>query len=565
MKLDAFDRLLGSIDAALGALPRPSPHEPAIARIRADLGAARFHLSREPNATPLLAILGGTGTGKSTLLNRLLGADVTAASFKRTFTAGPIAVAADASRIPKDWLAIEHSVINSSRFPVRGQPDLLMIAVAPGDITANVTVIDTPDLDGDQPAHHAQADRTFRWVDAVLFLVTPEKYQMTELLPYYRLARRYGLTTIHVMNKVEEQAVVDDYAQQAGATVFAIPRDDAAYDPPAETNLTTLRQTILDLRISERAAGNAQRIADLMDRLRDQIIEPLRTDRREVDRLIASLKAMQSPGLGVDVNPLTQQLQRRMQQRSILYLMGPARMLDRVRQVPGMLARLPRTTWDLLRSGRTTGNGHDDAPQSSDGGVPDFRATLVDQFTLVQSRIDDAIRSHPKGLTWIESADTNYAQSKLDAQMAGQIADDEIAQLRDWLQKQWNSTPRDTAIMHKFLKILPGGAKLSQWSEAAPYLLAVVVATHHAFFGPIDLMILGGYSLATWIGEKLSNEVAARVKTANNSIASGFTDLTRRQIQSTCAWLEKQAPTTQSIRQLSEVSEELMTKLEQPA
>jgi len=75
----------------------------------------------------------------------------------------------------------------------------------------------------------------------VLFLVTPERYQMTELLPYYRLARRYGIPATFVMNKVEQQAVVDDYQAQMGEgrgnsfgrpTVYAIPRDDSNYQPP---------------------------------------------------------------------------------------------------------------------------------------------------------------------------------------------------------------------------------------------------------------------------------------------------------------------------------------------
>ena len=80
-------------------------------------------------------------------------------------------------------------------------------------LTQRITSIDTPDLDGDQPLHHAQADRVFRWAQAILFLVTPEKYQMTELVPYYRMAARYGLPAIFVMNKAEEQIVVDDYAR----------------------------------------------------------------------------------------------------------------------------------------------------------------------------------------------------------------------------------------------------------------------------------------------------------------------------------------------------------------
>ena len=118
------------------------------------------------------------------------------------------------------------------------------------DLTRSVTLVDTPDLDGDQPLHHAQADRAFRWADAVLMLVTPEKYQMTELVPYYRLGRRYAAPMLFAMNKVEQQAVVDDYQMrlsQAGTDpsgrpmVFAIPRDDANYEPPPQANLDALR------------------------------------------------------------------------------------------------------------------------------------------------------------------------------------------------------------------------------------------------------------------------------------------------------------------------------------
>jgi len=99
--------------------------------------------------------------------------------------------------------------------------------------------VDTPDLDGDQPLHHAEADRAFRWAQALVFLVTPEKYQMTELLPYYRLARRYALPAVFVMNKCEEPAVLEDYRRQlaerewANAGVYAVARDDAGYEPPA--------------------------------------------------------------------------------------------------------------------------------------------------------------------------------------------------------------------------------------------------------------------------------------------------------------------------------------------
>ena len=90
-------------------------------------------------------------------------------------------------------------------------------------------------------------------------------------------------------------------------------------------------------------------------RLEDQVLSPLREKRREADRLIGMLRAMETPASPVDVNPLTRQLARRLQQRSILYLIGPGRVLDRVRQVPALLARLPRSTWDFLRHGQVSG------------------------------------------------------------------------------------------------------------------------------------------------------------------------------------------------------------------
>lgn len=533
----------------------------AIDRIRADAQAIRYHLTRSDQQPTILAILGGTGTGKSTLVNRLLGTQLTATSFRRTFTAGPVAIARHASDLPPRWLGLEHELICAGDLPARGRADALSVILLDHDLTRSVVFVDTPDLDGDQPAHHAQADRVFRWADAVLMLVTPEKYQMTELMPYYRLAARYELPAINVMNKVEEQAIVDDYQEQVDAeSVFSIPRDDAAYQPPHQLNLESLRSTISSLAPSQpdaRKRGIGNRSADLIDRLRDQILAPLRHDRCEADRLVAALRAMETPPPGVDVNPVTQSLQRRLQQRSVLYLMGPGRMLDRVRQIPGILARLPRTTWELLRTGQLSRNGAEARSPDFSQGVPDFRAALIDQFTIVQSRIEDVLRSNPAAQTWLAERADDFGSIKLDPGAAGKIADEEIAALKDWLEKHWNATPRDTAMLMKMLKYLPGGDKLTQWSEAAPYILAIVVATHHAFFGPIDLLVIGGFSLATWLTEKLSNQVASRARTANTTIAQRFTTLAHQQINQVCEWIDRQAPAKRSMDQLERQANEI--------
>src|SRR4051812_30430843 len=155
------------------------------------------------------------------------------------------------------------------------------------------------------------------------------------------------------MNKAEEQAVADDYAKQRGAgertgegpRVFAVPRDDARYEPPAEMGLNALRDAIGSVRpadVDQRTRGLANRVGDLMGRLRDQVVAPLRAERREAERVVASLRAMESPAASVDVNPLPRAPQRRPQQRGGPFSMGPGRGPGRGGQGPGPPARRPR-------------------------------------------------------------------------------------------------------------------------------------------------------------------------------------------------------------------------------
>ncbi len=606
-----------------------------------------------------------------------------------------MAIAADPYAIPPGWLAISHNVANPEEVPARGRLDGLVVVAAGGAIAGSpvgahispagaelvqkITLVDTPDLDGDQPAHHAQAERVFRWAEGLVFLVSPEKYQMTELIPYYRLARRYGIPSLYVMNKCETPDMLADYrtllesgdgggfstpdpsfadvsddsdeadadgasagdgangnaiqrapshrpvaaflqaaaatspaaspstsaANPAGAAtapavavsadpaygagpsampasspaassppsadgkpaefpadsaprVFAIPRDDAAFEPPVEANLKALRSALESLRPSDgppRQTGIRNRARDLLSRLADQVISPLRRQRSEIEKILVSLHSMETPPVGVDVNPMTQQLQRRLQQRSVLYLIGPGRVLDRLRQAPGILMRLPRTTWDFMFPARSGPKGK----EISEGGsrqAPDFRQGLIDQFVIVQSRIDDILRETPAGQKWLSQSADAYAASKLPPEQAGKIADEEIAELNTWLEKRWNATPRDTAMLMKLLKNLPGGDKLTNWTEAAPYLLAAYLVVQHFILGT-DVIVLGGYTLATWITEKISNEVGSRTRAANRTIADRFTTLTHEQIRRTCDWLAQQAPTEAELSTLEAAADHL--------
>jgi hypothetical protein len=558
---------LERLDAALlGISANLSPGKAsAIERWRVDAGALRFHLRAAPAAPAITVVIGGTGTGKSTLVNRVIGTEVSATSFRRTFTTGPVAVVRQRGQIPQDWLALPHTFTEANALPARGQSGSLVV-VESSD-SSLLPLIDTPDLDGDQPTHHAQADRAFRWAQRLVFVVTPEKYQMTELLPYYRLARRYELPAFFVMNKCEEPAVVEDFRQQLkerdwpDARIFVVARDDAAYEPPADSNLQTLRQSLEQSETIDAEASNRGRLnrgRDLADRLVDQIVNPLQDDRRVVDEVTLTLRAMETPPAGVDVNPITQQLQRRLQQRSVLYLIGPKRVLDRVRQMPLLAARLPRAAWDWVMRGHAPVDLIDPKTVVDGGEPPDFSAVLADQFTVLRSRIDDCLRSNGAASRWLVDDKTGYENSLLKPGIAGAIAAEEIENLRKWLETRWNATPRDTRMLQNLLKYLPGGKKLTKWSEAAPYLLTLALVMHGAFFGHLDLMVLGGYSVATWLSERISNEVAWRTRATNRRIAERFEQLAHEQIESVCNWLNRQAPTKGELELVENLTQDFM-------
>ncbi len=554
---------LRSLDSAIAQLPSTaSTVTQSIARYRDDAAALRFHLERDDTKPSLIAMLGGTGTGKSTIVNRLLNQTITAASARRTFTAGCVAIVNDPADIPPNWLGIEH--ITTTELPARGEPDVLAIATLGTRHSPLGTLIDCPDLDGDHPEHHAQADRAFRWATRVVFVVSPEKYQMTELLPYYRLAKRYGLPATFVMNKCQESAVLDDYRAMLAtrefpeAALYVVPRDDAPYEAPKGTGLIDLRAALAEPpKATDTVGGLANRATDLCSRVRDHIIAPLRVQRRAVDTAIARLDALASISPGIDASPLTLHLQKRMQQRSVLYLMGPQRVMDRARQLPSLLARLPRAAWDYTVHGTVAKSsaGSPNGPAKDENSVPDFRALMADAWAVVRTRIDDAVRASPE--LAIHANEPAYASIFLPVEQASTIADEELADLTQWLEAKWNTDPRDTRIIRKVLNALPGAGKLSGLSEAAPYLLAVVVATHHAFFGPVDLLIMGGYGLAAWMTERATNEVTARTRATNTTIEHRFEQLARRQVEAVKDWLQSRAASERQIAKVEEAAERL--------
>lgn len=191
----SLDDLSGRLDAAIGAATTLGLPTDAVEAVRDDL----VQRGGYPGDLYVLALAGGTGVGKSSLLNALAGADLSRAGVQRPTTTGAVAWVpadrADAAGPLLDWL---------------GGADVVSDATprAPGD--GSVAVLDLPDLDSVEPAHAARVDAVLPRVDAVAWVSDPEKY--ADAVLHDRYLRRWLARLdrqAFVLNKTDRLAPAD--------------------------------------------------------------------------------------------------------------------------------------------------------------------------------------------------------------------------------------------------------------------------------------------------------------------------------------------------------------------
>jgi energy-coupling factor transporter ATP-binding protein EcfA2 len=172
-----FDQLVGALARWSGSLP----DWPPAAGVRTEWEAVEPRLERarrELSRMLVVGVVGGTGTGKSTLVNALAGADVTeAGDVARPTTTAPVIVAA--RDIDVSWLPID---------AMRGR-----VVRSDAPAVANIVLVDCPDPDtqpsasagsGAAPPRPSDSNRNRELLEAVLpacdvllLVATAQKYR----------------------------------------------------------------------------------------------------------------------------------------------------------------------------------------------------------------------------------------------------------------------------------------------------------------------------------------------------------------------------------------------------
>lgn len=164
----------------------------------------RYRLSGEHT---VVAIAGATGSGKSSLFNALAGANRSQAGPRRPTTAEPVACVWPGSRSGAEGLLHRLGVpVHRRHAPADGSSEL-----------HGLILIDLPDHDSSATEHRAQVDRMLELVDAVIWVVDPEKYADAVLHErYLRPLAGYAEVMFVVLNQVDRlpgdaaDQVVDD-------------------------------------------------------------------------------------------------------------------------------------------------------------------------------------------------------------------------------------------------------------------------------------------------------------------------------------------------------------------
>jgi hypothetical protein len=193
----------------------------------------------EPDCV-VVAMGGGTNTGKSTLFNLLAGSDISPVRCTAAATCRPV-VAANPNRAADCYAGhlmpgFEPQPFTQHDDPlIRNHPPQALFVAEAEALPMSRVLLDTPDVDSIDLANWETAARLRASGDVVLAVLTGEKYQDERVVAFFREAAASGRMVLPIMNKANPdrdyevaRAQLETFCISAGiegAPLFAAPHN----------------------------------------------------------------------------------------------------------------------------------------------------------------------------------------------------------------------------------------------------------------------------------------------------------------------------------------------------
>jgi len=168
----------------------------------------------------VVALAGATGSGKSSLFNDLIGADVAPIGARRPTTSTPIAAiwGSDSASALLDWLKVGARHMVDKRpsgatgpgvGPTGPTPSVPVLEPMPGlELDGleldGLVLLDLPDFDSLEATHRVEADRLLDLVDVFIWVTDPQKYADARLHEdYIAKLSAHDAVTMVVLNQAD--------------------------------------------------------------------------------------------------------------------------------------------------------------------------------------------------------------------------------------------------------------------------------------------------------------------------------------------------------------------------
>ncbi len=256
-----------------------------------------YIIPRLKNAdAPLLGVVGGsTGSGKSTLVNGVVGKPVTTPGVIRPTTRQPVLVSHPED---SDWFNSGEVLPGLAREQgeAGANPSATSLRVVSTDaITQGLALLDAPDFDSIDDRNRELAGQLLAAADLWLFVTTPARYADNLVWNFLNDAAGRNIEVIVVLNRVDEDAmatVPDDLRRMmtdAGlgeAEFFVVPHSELADGMLPDAAVTELREHLHRLAADAAARREmaAKTVAGAVAKLGGSVNELSEEKQREEER-----------------------------------------------------------------------------------------------------------------------------------------------------------------------------------------------------------------------------------------------------------------------------------------
>jgi GTPase Era involved in 16S rRNA processing len=259
----------------------------------------------------IVALVGATGSGKSSLFNALAGMEVAETGVRRPTTGRAMACVwgDDGADALLDWLEVprRHRTVRETVLDADREAEL-----------HGLVLLDMPDHDSTQIAHRLEVDRLVELVDLMVWVVDPQKYADEALHHGYlkRLANHDGVMIV-VLNQIDKLAARE--AETCRTDLRRLLDSDGLDSVRLLVTSATTGRGVEDLRrllaevVDVQGAVAARAAADL-DRAARRLLEgvapnePEAKDLRGADELVGALA--QAAGVPVVLDAVTTDYRR---------------------------------------------------------------------------------------------------------------------------------------------------------------------------------------------------------------------------------------------------------------